>query len=228
MDAHPQHMWTFGDDAIEELALATAALPKYHRPRNTSAGVRERIGMTHIGRGLVDAGRRELAQAVTEWAAAEKLIEDKPGPTAADIEDERDRVRVRRLLCLLRTAEPGARDSVVQEIRHRPPAISGSFRTLYNAACLYAALGGDYLPMAYEMLGRSVLSEQKADLRRIALADADINFLPGLGAFLDGLVGARRSLPAAVCGDEALGLIHQVLDGTADAQVRRSTTIAMP
>lgn len=227
MGAHPQHVIAFGEDAVEELERAEKALPGYHRPWETCAAVREHIGRTLLRRSLVKDARRQFAQAVNEWETAENFISTNPGkPTrlipgtrgaanAIDgINDERERLRVRRLLCQLRSTESGSRNAVVQEVARHPVPNSGSLRTLYNAACLYAALGGEYLTIAYEMLGRSVLSRAKTNLHRTALDDDDLKVLPDLAAFLERLVALRPAPLAPIDGEAARALIMQAFADT--------------
>jgi hypothetical protein len=174
-----------------------------------------------------DDARRQFVQAVNKWETAENLISTNPGRPmrlkpgargAADaivgINDERERLRVRRLLCQLRSTESGSRNAVVQDVGRHPVPISGSLRTLYNAACLYAALGGEYLTIAYEMLGRSVLSRAKTNLHRTALDDDDLNVLPDLAAFLERLVALRPAPPAPIDGEQARALIMQAFADT--------------
>nr|MDT0659634.1 hypothetical protein [Micromonospora sp. DSM 115978] len=214
MEDFPQYAVAFGEDAIAELTLAAEGLTGYHRPWEILAGVREELARVLAGEGRPDEARRQFGRAVREWRQAEAALAANPGRAAGgdagDLADDRERLRLRRLKCLLLTGAPAARRTVAADLAATGLAPSAGMRTLYNAACLYATLGGEHLTVAAETIGRAVLAEPHRDVSAVALRDEELRPVPGLAAFLERLVASRPEPPEPLLGPAALDLITRV------------------
>jgi hypothetical protein len=237
MEDFPQYAIAFGEDAVAELTLAAEGLAGYHRPWEILAGVREQLARVHQREGRTEEARRQFGRAVREWRQAESALAANPGrvvaapavrnPVARDLSgadraastagdhdgvpaelaDDRERLRVRRLKCLLLAGGPTAAKTVSADLAAVGLSPAASMRTLYNAACLYATLGGEHLALAEETIGRAVLAEPHRDVMAVALRDEELRPITGLPAYLDRLAALRPEPPRPLGGDEALDLI---------------------
>jgi hypothetical protein len=236
MEDFPQYAIAFGEDAVAELTLAAEGLTGYHRPWEILAGVREQLARVHQREGRAEEARRQFGRAVREWRQAESALAANPGrvlavpavrnPAArdlagadrsdsevsqdgvpAELADDRERLRVRRLKCLLLAGGPTAAKTVGADLAAAGLSPAASMRTLYNAACLYATLGGEHLALAEETIGRAVLAEPHHDVMAVALRDEELRPITGLRGYLNRLAALRPEPPRPLGGDEALDLI---------------------
>ncbi|MDG4831887.1 hypothetical protein O7627_21635 [Solwaraspora sp. WMMD1047] len=235
MEDFPPYAIAFGEDAVAELTLAAEGLNGYHRPWEILAGVREQLARVHQREGRPEEARRQFGRAVREWRQAENALAANPGrvvavpalrnPAArdltgadhspagsdngvpAELADDRERLRVRRLKCLLLAGGSAAAKTVTAELAAAGVSPAASMRTLYNAACLYATLGGEHLALAEVTIGRAVLADPHRDVTAVALRDEELRPISGLRGYLDRLAALRPEPPRPVGGDEALDLI---------------------
>ena len=93
------------------------------------------------------------------------------------------------------------------ELRENPPSASADPRTLYSIACLYSCAAErveiEFLPLAWEFLGRSVLATSGSAEWDLARIDPELALLSGRARFLDDLsrtwsMRRARSLPPLV------------------------------
>jgi hypothetical protein len=206
MDDFDDHATTFAEDAGEELRSAAEVLRNYYRPWEMLAGIQEELGRNFNRRERRDDAEAAFRAAQLAWRRAEKLLADRARPPA----DALERLRVRRLKCQVLANRTEGRPLVVQELSARPLALEPmQMRTLYNTACLYATLAGEFMDDARDAVGRTVLAEPTQDVRTYALRDPELLAIPGLATFLDRLVSLRGQATEPILGDEAAGLIKK-------------------
>jgi hypothetical protein len=190
-----QHALAFGQDAIEELQQAAEDLGDYHRPWVTLGGVREQVGFAYRRDREERQARDQFVQAASNWGEAYRLLAAEPGrrpdgkpPTGLD--DELALLRIRRLKCLLLTGDPRRHAEARAELTDAPP-VTWDARTLFSAACLYARAGTDisdsYLVMAWQMLGRALLTSPDDLIWESALDDPELEPLTDRARFVDHL-----------------------------------------
>lgn len=204
MDDFDSHATTFAEDAGEELRSAAEVLRGYYRPWEMLAGIQEELGRNFTRRERRDDAETAFRQAQQAWRRAEKLLSGRARPPA----DALERLRVRRLKCQVLANRTEGRPLVVQELGDQPLKLeSMQMRTLYNTACLYATLAGEFMDDARDAVGRTVLAEPTQDVRTYALRDPELLAIPGLATFLNRLVSLRGQATEPIRGDEASALI---------------------
>lgn len=204
MDDFDSHAATFAEDAGAELRSAADAMRGYYRPWEMLAGIHEELGRNYTRRERRDDAETAFRRAQQAWQRAEKLLAGRAHPPA----DTLERLRVRRLKCQVLANRTEGRPLVVQELSDRPLTLeSMQMRTLYNTACLYATLAGEFMDEAKDAVGRTVLAEPEQDVRTYALRDPELLAIPGLATFLNRLVSLRGQTAEPIRGDEAAALI---------------------
>lgn len=190
-----QHALAFGQDAIEELQQAAEDLGDYHRPWVTLGGVREQVGFAYRRDQEERRARDQFAQAAKNWGEAYRLLEANPGygpdgESPAGLDDELALLRIRRLKCLLLTGDPRRHAEAQAELSDAPP-VTRDARTLFSAACLYACagsvIGDNYLTVAWQMLGRALLTSPDDLIWESALDDPELEPLADRTRFVDHL-----------------------------------------
>jgi hypothetical protein len=236
MDDFEEYATTFAEDASGDLRSAGDALPGYYRPWEMLAGIQERLGRTYTKKQRHDDAETAYRRGQQAWQQAEKLASartrpadsgwagdnppgdagragDNPPADAGRAGDNPpaeslERLRVRRLKCQVLANRTEERPLVVQELGEHPVRTDGmSMGTLYDAACLYATLAGEFTDDAKDALGRAVLLELGQDVRGNALRDPELLALGGLATFLNRLVAERGPASEPIQGDEAAKLI---------------------
>lgn len=199
MEDFREYAEPFGEDASDELERAIVCLADYHRPSETLAGVQEELGRVRQRAGRVDDARKNFARALAGWRRAEADM----GRYRQEAQEDVERLRVRRLKAQLLHDGPGVRAEVERDLSDRPLARAGNLYTLYNAACLYAALGGDHLGTAADLIGRALLVAPDRNVRAYAVRDEELAPVPDLAAYLDHLATLRPNGGGPLTGDEA-------------------------
>lgn len=204
MDDFEHHANTFAEDAGEELRSAAEVLPGYYRPWEMLAGIQEELGRNYIRHERRDDAEAAFRRAQQAWRRAEKQLGGRSRPPA----DALERLRVRRMKCQVLANRTEGRPLVVQELADKPLTLETmQMRTLYNTACLYATLAGEFMDDARDAVGRTVLAEPTQDVRAYALRDPELLAIPGLATFLNQLVALRGQSTEAIRGDQATVLI---------------------
>lgn len=205
------HTLAFGGEALDDLRQIGDALGRYHRPYAIAGAVHEAMGFAYLKEHDLEKARRSFLAARDAWAKAEELLgEHGPGRSAiseAELADERERHRVRRIKCALLSGDAAAMAPATDELRENPPSASADPRTLYSIACLYSCAAErveiEFLPLAWEFLGRSVLATTGTAEWDLARIDPELALLSGRARFLDDLsrtwsMRRARSLPPLV------------------------------
>ena len=225
MKEYAEHTLAFGAEALDDLDQVGSALATYHRPAAIRGAVQERIGFAYRWEGVEGRARRAFLDASESWGEAEQRLALNPGEkadaaTSAELADERERHRVRRLKCALLSGDPAATSVAAEELRERPPTANGDARTLYSIACLYACAAerveaATFTPLAWSFLGRSLLATTEELVWEQARVDPELAFLAGREAFFDHLnhvwTVRRRRRAAPMLGPEAEPVIVAAL-----------------
>jgi hypothetical protein len=220
MKEFADHTLAFGAEALDDLEQIGTSLQRYHRPCAIRAAVQEQMGFAYRVEAIDAKARRSFLDACTSWGDAEQRVADNPGEmasaaTGAELADERERYRVRRLKCALLSADGVSVAAAAEELDGQPPAISTDARTLYSVACLYAAaadrLGPKYAPLVWEFLGRAMLACTEEWMWDQASIDRELAALAQRQRFLDDLRRSwhqrRRRRLAPLLGDDARAAI---------------------
>jgi hypothetical protein len=204
MDDFEDHAATFAEDADAELRSAGEVLPRYHRPWEMLAGVYEELGRNYTKNQRTDLASAGFKRAHQAWGQAEQLLTARNSPPS----DGLARLRVRRLKCRVLANRAEGRPAVIHELSEQPLDLDAmQMRTLYNTACLYAILAGEFVEEAKDAMGRAMLVEPSLDIRSFALHDPELLAIPGLATFLNQLAVLRPTPPEPVRGEDALKLI---------------------
>jgi len=204
------HTLAFGFEALDDLRQIGESLGRYHRPYAIAGAVHEAMGFAYLRENDTEKARRSFLAARDAWARAEELLGDAPNrfPIGdSELAEERERHRVRRLKCALLSGDAAAMAPATDELRDNPPSASVDARTLYSVACLYSCAAErvdiEFLPLAWEFLGRSVLATTGSTEWDLARVDPELALLSGRGRFLDDLsriwsTRRARNLPPLV------------------------------
>ena len=211
MRAFGDHTLAFGGEALDDLRQIGDALGRYHRPYAIAGAVHEAMGFAYLKEQDLDKARRSFLAARDAWGKAEELLGETgrrdSAISEAELADERERHRVRRIKCALLSGDPAAMAPATDELRENPPSASADSRTLYSIACLYSCAAErveiEFLPLAWEFLGRSVLATSGSAEWDLARVDPELALLSGRTRFLDDLsrtwsMRRARSLPPLV------------------------------
>jgi hypothetical protein len=210
MRAFTDHTLAFGGEALDDLRQIGDALGRYHRPYAIAGAVHEAMGFAYLKEHDLEKARRSFLAARDAWAKAEELLGEHGRGSAiaeAELADERERHRVRRIKCALLSGDAAAMAPATDELRENPPSASADPRTLYSIACLYSCAAErveiEFLPLAWEFLGRSVLATSGSAEWDLARIDPELALLSGRARFLDDLsrtwsMRRARSLPPLV------------------------------
>jgi hypothetical protein len=220
MKEFAEHTLAFGAEALDDLEQIGESLQRYHRPCAIRAAVQEQMGFAYRVEAMDPKARRAFLDACTSWGDAEQRVANNPGEkasaaTEAELGDERERYRVRRLKCALLSGDGVSAAVAAEELDAQPPARSTDSRTLYSIACLYAAaaerLGPKYLPLVWEFLGRAMLACDDEWMWDHALVDRELTALAERQRFLDDLRRSwharRHRRLAPLLGDDARAAI---------------------
>jgi hypothetical protein len=199
MRPHAEHTLAFGMEALDDLDQVGDVLGTYHRPCAIRAAVQEEMGFAYRAEKdekATSKARESFLRASKSWGDAEKRVAENPGALAstdsdAELAEERERYRIRRLKCALLSGDPAAIAAAAEELSSDPPAASTESRTLYSVACLYLAaveaLGPKYLPLVWEFLGRALLAATEEGVWEHARVDRELSALADRQRFLDDL-----------------------------------------
>jgi hypothetical protein len=189
-----QHTLAFGAEALDDLKQIGDKLGRYHRPYAIAGSVHEAMGFAYLRENDDEKAAKSFLAARDAWARAEELLEerrDRLPVGASDLAEERERHRVRRLKCALLSGDAAAMAPASDELTNNPPNATDDSRTLYSIACLYSCAAErvaiDFLPLAWEHLGRSVLATTGSAEWDLARVDPELALLTGRGRFLDDL-----------------------------------------
>jgi hypothetical protein len=210
MDKFEPHAYQFGEDALFELEAAAAALDFYHRPPEMLATVLESLARTSLRDGAKENSSQYFNRSLRYWRQAESKLMSNPAVVSSladddEIRDYKERMRLRRMKCQLFADDENGAALVADELAHDPLELPSSarMRTLYNAACLYASLGSEWVPEAKNALGRAVLIEPQHNVRNVALHDDELRCLPDLDLFLRLVARIRPANRVPVMDPEA-------------------------
>jgi hypothetical protein len=192
MRDYADHTLAFGAEALDDLRQIGPSLARYHRPAAIEGAVHEAMGFAYLKEHDEEKARRSFLAAREAWARAEALLA--AGGRAAEdtkLADELERHRVRRIKCALLSGDAAAMAPATAELRDNPPTATADSRTLYSIACLYACAAErvelDFLPLAWEYLGRAVLATKGSAEWDLARVDPELVLLSARGRFLDDL-----------------------------------------
>ena len=124
MRAFGDHTLAFGGEALDDLRQIGDALGRYHRPYAIAGAVHEAMGFAYLKEHDLEKARRSFLAARDAWAKAEELLgEHGRGRSAiseAELADERERHRVRRIKCALLSGDAAAMAPATDELRDEP------------------------------------------------------------------------------------------------------------